>query len=302
MSESLAAISDAKEPTSSQAAVPLFDAYAPAEVARRVRDVGVAKAAAPLATTFMLAVLAGAFIALGALFFTITITTGAGAAPAPYGFVRLAGGMTFSLGLVLVIVGGAELFTGNNLIAMAWASKRVTTRELARNWAWVYLGNLIGAVGTAVLVWLADVHLLADGAVGETMVRIARTKVSLDPLTAVARGILCNALVCLAVWLCMAARSVADKILAIILPISAFVACGFEHSIANLYFLPSGLLLVADSASPIGWMDVLANLVWVTVGNTLGGTVLVAFVYWSVYLRRDRAGGTGQTLGNGGQN
>lgn len=296
MSEPLAAIPDAKEHKSGQAAVPLFDAYAPAEVAQRVRDVGVAKAAAPLTTTFMLALLAGAFIALGALFFTITITTGASAAPAPYGLVRLAGGMTFSLGLVLVIVGGAELFTGNNLIAMAWASKRVTTRELAHNWALVYLGNLIGAVGTAVLVWLADVHLLADGAVGETMVRIAKTKVSLDPLTAVARGILCNALVCLAVWLCMAARSVADKILAIILPISAFVACGFEHSIANLYFLPCGLLLAAQSASPIGWTDALANLVWVTVGNILGGTVLVAFVYWSVYLRKDRAEGTTKTL------
>jgi formate/nitrite transporter FocA (FNT family) len=128
------------------------------------------------------------------------------------------------------------------------------------------------------------------------MVRIAKTKVSLDPLTAVARGILCNALVCLAVWLCMAARSVADKILAIILPISAFVACGFEHSIANLYFLPCGMLLAAQSASPIGWTDALANLVWVTVGNTLGGTVLVAFVYWSVYLRKDRADGTTKTL------
>jgi formate/nitrite transporter len=296
MSEPLAGIPDAKEPKSGQAAVPLFDAYAPAEVAQRVRDVGVAKAAAPLTTTFMLALLAGAFIALGALFFTITITTGASAAPAPYGLVQLAGGMTFSLGLVLVIVGGAELFTGNNLIAMAWASKRVTTRELAHNWVLVYLGNLIGAVGTAVLVWLADVHLLADGAVGETMVRIAKTKVSFDPLTAVARGILCNALVCLAVWLCMAARSVADKILAIILPISAFVACGFEHSIANLYFLPCGMLLAAQSASPIGWTGALANLVWVTVGNILGGTVLVAFVYWSIYLRKDRADGTTKTL------
>jgi formate transporter len=292
MTEPSATISDAKQFGSSHAAVPLFVAYAPAEVARRVRDVGVAKAAVSVATTFMLSVLAGAFIALGAFFFTITITTEASAAPAPYGLVRLAGGMTFSLGLVLVIVGGAELFTGNNLIAMAWASKRVTTRELARNWAWVYLGNLIGAVGTAVLVWVAGVHLLADGAVGETMVRIARTKVSLDPLTAVARGILCNTLVCLAVWLCMAARSVADKILAIILPISAFVACGFEHSIANLYFLPSGMLLLIDSGSPIGWTAALANLVWVTVGNILGGTVLVAFVYWSVYLRSDRAGGS----------
>ena len=286
MREPIPSVSDAQEPSGSHTAVPLFDAYAPAEVARRVRDVGIAKVTAPLATTLMLAVLAGAFIALGALFFTITMTAGTSAEPAAFGFVRLAGGMTFSLGLVLVIVGGAELFTGNNLVAMAWASKRVTTRGLVRNWALVYIGNLIGAVGTAVLVWLANIHLPADGAVGETIVSIAKAKVSLDPVTALARGILCNALVCLAVWLCMAARSVADKILAIVLPISAFVACGFEHSIANLYFLPSALLLIG-SASSIGWVDVVANLFWVTAGNILGGTVLVAFVYWSIYLRSD---------------
>src|SRR6476646_757576 len=196
----------------------LLDAYAPAQIAMRVREVGVTKATMPVLTMFALATLAGAFVALGALFFTITMTTSTTGQPPAVGLMRLAGGITFSLGLILVVVGGAELFTGNNLIAMAWASKRVTTRELAHNWALVYLGNLIGAVGTAVLVWLADVHLLADGAVGETMVRIATTEVSVDPLTAVARGILCNALVCLAVWLCMAARSVADKILAIILP------------------------------------------------------------------------------------
>lgn len=271
------------------APVPLFDAYAPAEMAKRIRDVGVAKATAPVATTFMLAVLAGAFIALGALFFTVTVTTGADSPPAAFGLIRLAGGITFSLGLILVVVGGAELFTGNNLIAMAWASGRVSTAQVLRNWAWVYLGNLVGAVGTALLVWLADVHQLSDGAVGEMMVRIARAKVSLDPTTAVARGILCNALVCLAVWLCLAARSVADKILAILFPISAFVACGFEHSIANLYFLPMGLLLTGASATAISFTGALANVALVTIGNMLGGTVLVALVYWSIYLRGDSA-------------
>jgi formate transporter len=263
--------------------IPLFDAYAPAEVAKRVRDVGVAKAAAPIRATVALAVLAGAFIALGALFFTVTITTGS-AQPPPFGLLRLAGGVTFSLGLILVVVGGAELFTGNNLQAMAWASRRITTAEVLRSWVWVYLGNLIGAVGTAVLVWLAGIPTLSDGAVGETMVRIARAKVSLDPLTAVARGILCNVLVCLAIWLCMAARTVADKVLAILFPISAFVACGFEHSVANLYFLPMGLLAARDGAG-IPFTGVFANVVYVTVGNILGGTVLVALVYWWVYLR-----------------
>lgn len=264
---------------------PLFDAYAPAEIAIRVREVGVAKAEAPVAATFALAVLAGAFIALGALFFTVTMTSGVAVAP-PFGLLRLAAGMTFSLGLILVVVGGAELFTGNNLLAMAWASGRVTTTKVLRNWSLVYLGNLVGSMGTALLVWLANVQQLSDGAVGDTMVSIARAKVSLDPMSAVARGILCNVLVCLAVWLCMAARGVADKILAILFPISAFVACGFEHSVANMYFLPLGIALAAGSPAPVSLAGALSNLALVTIGNILGGTLLVAFVYWAVYLRQ----------------
>jgi formate/nitrite transporter len=216
--------------------------------------------------------LAGAFIALGALFFTVTMTPGTTGQPTAFGLMRLAGGITFSLGLILVVVGGAELFTGNNLIAMAWASGRVTTQQVMRNWGWVYLGNLVGAVGTAVLVWLAGVHTMSDGAVGETMVQIARS-------------ILCNVLVCLAVWLCMGARSVTDKILATVFPITAFVACGFEHSVANMYFLPIGVALAAGTSAPLSVTDAVSNLALVTLGNVLGGTVLVALVYWSVYLR-----------------
>lgn len=199
--------------------------------------------------------------------------------------LRLAGGITFSLGLILVVVGGAELFTGNNLIAMAWAVGCVQTRQVVRNWIWVYLGNLLGACGTAVLVLLAGIHLLADGAVGETMVRIARSKIALDPLSAFARGVLCNVLVCLAVWLCMGARSVTDKIWAILFPISAFVACGFEHSVANMFFLPLGIALAAGSPMPLSLVDALSNLALVTLGNIIGGTVLVALVYWFIYLR-----------------
>jgi formate/nitrite transporter len=267
--------------------ISLLDAYAPAQIAMRVREVGVAKATLALPTMFALAVLAGAFIALGGLFYTVTITTGVGNTPPPFGLVRLAGGITFCLGLILVVVGGAELFTGNNLIAMAWASGKVTTSQVLRNWGWVYLGNLIGAVGTALLVWLAGLHTMGDGAVGETMVRIARSKVSLDPLSALTRGVLCNVLVCLAVWLCMGARGVADKILAVLFPISAFVACGMEHSVANMYFLPIGIALAAGSAAPLSLFGAVENLVVVTIGNILGGTILVALVYWSVYLRPD---------------
>jgi len=251
----------------------------------RVREVGEAKVAMPLFTLFALAVLAGAFIALGALFFTVTVTTGTTAQPTAFGLTRVAGGIAFSLGLILVVVGGAELFTGNNLIAMAWASGRVTTLQVVRNWGWVYLGNLVGALGTAALVWLAGVQNLSDGAIGDTMVRIARAKVTLDPISALARGVLCNVLVCLAVWLCMGARSVTDKILAIVFPITAFVACGFEHSVANMYFLPIGLALATGTAAPLAISDALNNLIVVTTGNILGGSVLVAFVYWSVYLR-----------------
>lgn len=261
------------------------DAYPPPEIAARVCKLGLAKVNTAVPTMVALAVLAGAFISLGALFYTVTITAGAEGPTLPFGLLRLAGGVTFSLGLILVVVGGAELFTGNNLIAMAWAAGCVQTRQVVRNWIWVYLGNLLGACGTAVLVLLAGIQLLGDGAVGETMVRIARSKIALDPLSAFARGVLCNVLVCLAVWLCMGARSVADKILAIVFPISAFVACGFEHSVANMFFLPLGIALTAGSAAPLSLAGAVSNLALVTLGNMIGGTVLVALVYWFIYLR-----------------
>ena len=261
------------------------DAYPPPEIAARVCKLGLAKVNTAVPTMVALAVLAGAFISLGALFYTVTITAGTEGPTLPFGLLRLAGGVTFSLGLILVVVGGAELFTGNNLIAMAWAAGCVQTRQVVRNWIWVYLGNLLGACGTAVLVLLAGVQLLGDGAVGETMVRIARSKIALDPLSAFARGVLCNVLVCLAVWLCMGARSVADKILAIVFPISAFVACGFEHSVANMFFLPLGMVLTAGSVAPLSLAGAVSNLALVTLGNMIGGTVLVALVYWFIYLR-----------------
>jgi len=245
----------------------------------RVREVGVTKTTMPVLTMFALAVLAGAFIALGALFFTITMTTGTTGQPPAFGLMRLAGGITFSLGLILVVVGGAELFAGNKLIAMAWASGRVTTQQIMRNWRWVYLGNLVGAVGTAAL-WLAGIHSMSDGVVGETMVQIARSKIARGPVSDLARGVLCNMLVCLAVWLCMGARSVTDKILAIVFPITVFVACGFEHSVANMYFLPIGVALAAGTSAPLSVTDAVGNLALVTFGNVLGGTVLVALVYW----------------------
>ena len=192
--------------------------------------------------------------------------------------------MAFSLGLILVIIGGAELFTGNNLVAMAWASRRITSAELVRNWGLVYLGNALGALGTVVLVLMGQVAQLGDGAVRETALAIGRHKAALGAAEALALGVLCNGLVCLAVWLAMGGRTVTDKVLAIVFPITAFVTMGFEHSVANLFFLPYALALDGFGDAQLLWGSV-RNLLAVTVGNILGGTVLVAGVYWLAYLR-----------------
>lgn len=268
-------------PDRKSAELPALDIVPPDRIARLVEDVGIRKVLLPFLPTLTLGVLAGAFIAFGSMFFTIVIT----GSELGYGPTRLLGGMAFSLGLVLVIVGGAELFTGNSLIVMAWASRRVTSRALLRNWAIVYAGNLIGAVATAVLVHLSGVLLVQNGETGQTAVAIAQGKLALDPLQAFVRGILCNILVCLAVWMCFAARSVSGKILVIIFPVTAFVALGFEHSIANMYLLPVAMLH-RDGA--IDTMAMLANLAPVTAGNVVGGGLLVALVYWLVYLRPGR--------------
>lgn len=260
----------------------LGDAHPPPEIARRVERLGVAKARADTLTVLVLAVLAGAFVSLGALLFTVIVT----GSSLGFGPTRLLGGVGFCVGLVLVIVAGAELFTGNTLLAMAWASRRIGVRDVARNWLLVYLGNVIGCLGTVLLVVQADVASLHGGAVGQTAVGIARVKAELSPLEAVARGVLCNALVCLAVWLAIGARSVTDKILAVVFPITAFVAIGFEHSIANWFFLPFGLALAEQGA--ISALGCAKNLVAVSAGNVVGGTLLVAGVYWVAYLRGER--------------
>jgi formate transporter len=260
----------------------LADAHPPREIARMVEQLGVAKARTDAVTLLVLAMLAGAFISLGALFFTVVVT----GSSLGFGVTRLLGGLSFSLGLVLVVVAGAELFTGNNLLAMAWASRLIDTRDVMRNWLLVYLGNVIGCVGTVLFVLWADIGRLGGGSLGETAIQIAQAKSGLSFAEAFARGVLCNALVCLAVWLAMGGRSVADKILAIIFPITAFVAIGLEHSIANWFFLPFGWALDTRGVVPVG--GIASNLVAVTAGNLVGGTLLVAGVYWVAYLRGNR--------------
>ncbi|MBI3832366.1 MAG: formate/nitrite transporter family protein [Planctomycetes bacterium] len=267
-----------------------MDGYMPAEIAGRVEDVGVKKAQMDMATMFVLAVLAGAFIALGAAFSTVAST----GSTLGFGPTRALAGLVFSLGLILVVVAGAELFTGNNLITLAWASKRVSCFALVRNWVVVFAGNFVGALATAGIVYLSGQWKLNNSAVGATAVALAEAKVQLPFVEALFRGVLCNALVCLAVWLCFGARTTTDKILAIVFPISAFVACGFEHSVANMYFVPLALFIRPElnlpGESALSWPAFLINnLLPVTIGNIIGGAGMVGAVYWFVYLRKKPA-------------
>lgn len=276
-----------------------FNALLPREIAAQAEDVGVAKANMGLLPTLLLAILAGAFISMGAVFSTTALTGTADAVP--FGVARLLGGLTFSLGLILVVVAGAELFTGNNLLLMAFASGKISLMAVARNWTIVFFGNFLGSVATALGMYFAAFHEWGAGEVGKTAMRIAAAKCTLPWEQALLRGVYCNALVCLAIWLCMSCRTTGDKILAIVFPITAFVAAGFEHSVANMYFLPAALF-VKQGASE-GWLarvgvsaatsDAVtwggffwSSLVPVTLGNILGGGILVAAVYWVVYCRK----------------
>jgi formate/nitrite transporter len=254
-----------------------FDAYAPREIPARVKEFCVVKARLPLLSLAMLGMLAGAFIGLGAMMYTLVVSD------ASLGFAsqRLLGGLAFSLGLVLVTVAGAELFTGNNLLAMGWADGCVSTTQVLRNWTVVCATNFVGAAALALMVWLSGHAELNGGAVGVAAVRVAVAKANLGPVEAFFRGMLCNVLVCMAAWMALAGRSVTDKAIAIVFPITAFVAAGFEHSIANMYLMPLAMLLGA----PISAFDVLHNLVPVVAGNLIGGSVLVALVYHVIYVR-----------------
>ena len=264
-----------------------FDALPPAAMARKAEAVGVAKATMDPAKILVLAVLAGAFIAMGAIFATTTMS---GAEALPYGVKRLLGGLTFSLGLILVVVAGAELFTGNNLVVMAWAGRKVSTARFAGNLALVYVGNFAGALLTAGLMAVTEQYAFGGGAVGREALAIAAAKTNLGFAQALVLGMFCNALVCLAVWLTYSARTTTDRILAVVPPIAAFVASGFEHSIANMYFIPFGLLVEGRDGLPdapgLDWGSFFAdNLLPVTIGNLIGGTIMVGGLYWFAYLR-----------------
>jgi formate transporter len=288
-----------------------FDVLLPKDMAAKAENVGIAKAQLGTYRMFALAILAGAFIAMGANFATtvwaglgkITINGGEGVAfstAIPYGLQRLLGGLVFATGLIMVVVGGSELFTGNCLIPMAWASRKVTTRAMLRNWIIVYLGNFVGSLVTAYFIFLGKQHTFGGGAVGLTALNIGVAKTSLDFVQCIFLAIFCNALVCMAVWLCFSARTNTDKILCILPPISAFVACGFEHCVANMYFIPSALFIkyldpaffglvasgLKDGGAILTWSNFLwRNLLPSTIGNIIGGSLMVGGMYWFIYLR-----------------
>ncbi|MGA8001415.1 MAG: formate/nitrite family transporter [Pseudolabrys sp.] len=273
----------------------------PATMALRAEESGVKRASTDPTTLLVLGVLAGAFISFGAIFAT---TVSAGTSALPYGVVRLLTGLVFSVGLILVIIGGAELFTGNNIIVMAWASGKVKTRALLLNWILTFVGNFAGAILTAALMFYTTQYTFGGGAVGLAALSTANAKASLDFIPALTLGIMCNALVCLAVWMCFSARTAVDRILTIVPPIAAFVAAGFEHCIANIYFIPMGLFIKAGAPdsfwTAIGktaadypeltWRNFLVgNLVPVTLGNIIGGSIMVTAVYWFVFLRNRKS-------------
>jgi len=262
-----------------------FDAFSPKEVAERIEVLGVAKARLPLASMLLLAVLAGAYIGFGSLFFLVVT----GDPSWSFASARVLGGLVFSLGLLTVVVAGAELFTGNHLLAMAWADGRLRTGEVLRNWAVVCAGNALGAGLLAWAVAGADLGALNGGRLAQQAMKVAQAKADLPADVAFLRGVLCNVLVCLAVWMAAAGRSVVDKAVAVVPPVTAFVALGFEHSVANFFFFPLALLLEHTAAAAglpapsVG--AILGNLLPVIAGNLLGGSVLVAGVYWVVYRR-----------------
>ncbi|HAU37190.1 MAG TPA: formate transporter FocA [Phycisphaerales bacterium] len=262
----------------------------PPAIAEKVVAAGARSARLDLLTLTLLGLLGGAFIALAANLYTVTMT---GSAALPFGVAKLLGGLSFCLGLVLVVIAGAELFTGNNMsLVMAVASRQASAWQLLRGWTIVYVTNFVGSVAIAWLMVQTGQGKFAGGEVAQTAVDIARAKCALSWTEAFARGVVCNMLVCLAIWVCYSAHSTTDRILGILFPITAFVAAGFEHSVANMYFVPAGLF--ANTTVPPGaltWGNfLLRNLLPVTLGNIVGGGVLVGLMYWLIYCR-PRAGG-----------
>lgn len=273
-----------------KAAFPKPDQSSPAEIEAKAESLGVAKTKMSFKQSFMLSIMAGAFISMGAMFFLLIVSDSA----LPFAAQRLIGGCLFSLGLLLVVVCGAELFTGNTMIVMSAASKKISWSAVLKNWLVVFLGNFVGSLIMVGLVYLSNYQGMNGGAVGTTIVSVAAGKMSPDWLTLFAKGIMCNFLVCLAVWIAYGSKTVADKMLGILLPIAAFVACGFEHCVANMFFLPFGILLASAGIAPAGidpstvsWAGALWNWSASVPGNIVGGALFVGMAYWIAYHKKE---------------
>ena len=267
------------------------DQLAPADIEAKAEALGVSKTKMSFKQSFMLSIMAGAFISMGAMFFLLIVSDTA----LPFAAQRLIGGCLFSLGLLLVVVCGAELFTGNTMIVMSAASKKISWSAVLKNWVVVFLGNLVGSLIMVGLVFLSNYQGMNGGAVGTTIVSVAAGKMSPDWLTLFAKGIMCNFLVCLAVWIAYGSKTVADKMLGILLPIAAFVACGFEHCVANMFFLPFGILLASAGIAPAGidpstvsWAGALWNWSASVPGNIIGGALFVGMAYWIAYHKKEQ--------------
>lgn len=287
------------QPVPAATTAPVVSCDSPSKIAKTVSGVAEKKTSLAAPALVMLAILAGAYIGLGGVMFTII--TNDLAVYIGDGLSRLVGGVTFSIGLILVILGGAELFTGNNLLVAGYLDKKVTGKQVLRNWFWVYLFNFAGALVVVALFYYSGIWKANDGGIATRIISIAYAKTTLPWGEALFRGILCNWLVCLAVWIAMAGKDAISKILAIMIPITAFVAAGFEHSIANMFFIPMGMLvknsaLAQSLVSPalletITWQTfIMGNLVPVTIGNIIGGVFFVAVAYWTCYLRPSMPG------------
>ncbi len=263
------------------------DHLAGAAIAAKAQSVGMGKADMPLGRTWWLAVAAGLFIGTGALFMTYV------KADQTLGFAAasLLGGLVFSIGLILVVIAGAELFTGNSLMVIGAMDGKISWGKLVRNWVVVYVGNLVGSlilvlviVGTGVMALKAG-----DNTIGNQMVAVASGKEALTPLAIFSRGIMCNFLVCLAVWMGFAGRSVVDKIFTCVFPVTAFVAMGFEHCVANMFFLPMGTVASAMGYGSVGVLPIVGcfyNIAFATLGNIVGGAIFVGILYWLAYRKK----------------
>ncbi|OBT16793.1 formate transporter FocA [Vibrio sp. UCD-FRSSP16_10] len=274
-----------------------FESFLPPQMAERAAEIGEGKVNKNQFKSFLLAVAAGMHIGIAFVFYTVVTT---GAADMPYGMAKLMGGLAFSLGLILVVITGGELFTSSVLTLVAKATGRVSWKALFKNWAVVYVGNFVGASLLIIIMMITKEYMSDGGLMGLNAMAISQHKLHHTFWQAVALGLMCNLLVCLAIWMTFSARSLTDKVVILILPVAMFVASGFEHSIANMFQVPMAIAIktfapaefwqmtganIADYAD-LNVVDfIVNNLIPVTMGNIIGGGLFVGIYFWMIYLK-----------------